>query len=240
MVLAILQARMSSTRLPGKVMRPLLGEPMIGRQIERLRRAKALSRIVVATSTGADDDIIADFCQTKGVDCFRGDLNDVLSRFLGVIATFGPAPTFARLTADCPLTDPALIDRAITSHKETGADYTYVHQLWSFPKGLDVEICQTAVLKRAAREATAYDREHVTAFIYAHPDRFRLNPINRDPPLRFRWTVDTPEDFAFVTSVYEDLYPTDPCFTTTDILAWQDRHPDRVLINPVDPQNLPR
>ncbi len=239
MVLAILQARMSSTRLPGKVMRPLLGEPMMGRQIERLRRARALTRIVVATSTGVEDDVIAAYCETLGVGCFRGDLNDVLARFLGAIDAFGPAETFVRLTADCPLTDPLLIDHAFASHKETGADYTYVHQRWSFPKGLDVEVCQTAVLKRAAAEATAYDREHVTAFIYAHPERFRLNAINRDPPLRYRWTVDTPEDFAFVTAVYEDLYPADPAFSTQDILAWQDRHPDRVLVNPVDMESLP-
>ena len=163
----------------------------------------------------------------------------MLARFLGAIKAYGPAETFVRLTADCPLTDPTLIDRAVVSHAETGADYTYVHQRWSFPKGLDVEVCRTLVLQEIAPEADAYDREHVTAFIYARPQRFRLNPINRDPPLRFRWTVDTSEDFAFVTSVYEDLYPADPAFTTEDVLAWQDRHPDRVLINLVDPRSLP-
>ncbi len=231
MVIAILQARMSSTRLPGKVLRPILGEPMLGRQIERLQRSNRLTRLVVATSTGADDNAIADFCAERSVDCFRGDLHDVLGRFLGAIAAFGAANTFARLTADCPLTDPDLIDQAIAEHEASGADCTHVQQTWSYPKGLDVEICQSAVLERIGRKASGADREHVTAFIYAHPDQYRIHALNRDPPLRYRWTVDTPEDFAFVTAVYEALYPQQPAFTTDDILAWQALNPDRVLIN---------
>ena len=240
MVLAILQARMSSTRLPGKVLRPILGEPMLGRQIERLRRAKNLTRVVVATSTGQDDDQVAYYCASQGVECFRGDLDDVLSRFLAAIGAFGPAETIVRLTADCPLTDPALIDQAVTSHADTGADYTTVSLGWTYPKGLDVEVCQTAVLREIGGEAVGADREHVTAFIYAHPAggpaRFRINAIRRDPPLRYRWTVDTPEDFAFVTAVYEALYPTNPAFGMADILAWQARHPEKVLPNLVPPE----
>ena len=231
MVLAILQARMSSTRLPGKVLRPILGEPMLGRQIERLRRSRHLTRLVVATSTGAQDAAIAAYCAEIGVDCFRGDLDDVLSRYLGALHAYGPAESFLRLTADCPLADPALIDEAIAAHRRTGADYTHVQQRWTYPKGLDVEVCQTETLRRVGREATGSDREHVTAFIYARPDRFRITALNRDPPLRYRWTVDTPEDFAFVTAVYQDLYPADPAFTTDDILAWQRRNPHKVLVS---------
>jgi spore coat polysaccharide biosynthesis protein SpsF len=230
-VLAILQARMSSTRLPGKVLRPILGEPMLGRQIERLGRARRLTRIVVATSSGPEDDAVAAFCAGAGVDCFRGDLDDVLGRFLGALAMFGPVETFVRLTADCPLTDPELIDQAIEAHQASRADYTHVQQTWSYPKGLDVEVCQTSVLRAIDRESKGADREHVTSFIYARPDRFRIHALNRDPPLRYRWTVDTAEDFAFVTSVYEALYPDNPVFTTDDILAWQTRHPERVLVN---------
>ncbi len=231
MVLAVLQARMSSTRLPGKVLRPLLGEPMLGRQIERLRRARRLSRIVVATSVEAEDEAIAAYCRTIGVECFRGDLDDVLGRFLGALDAFGPAESFARLTADCPLADPALIDRAAEEHAASGADYTHVQQKWTFPKGLDVEICRTPVLQAVGREAEGADREHVTAFIYARPERFRIHAINRDPPLRYRWTVDTEEDFAFVEAVYGALYPANPAFTTEDVLAWQAQHPERVLAN---------
>jgi spore coat polysaccharide biosynthesis protein SpsF len=235
-VLAILQARISSTRLPGKVLRPILGEPMLARQIERLRRSERLTRLVVATSREPTDDAIQACCDHIGVDCHRGDLDDVLGRFLSAIAAFGPADAFVRLTADCPLADPTLIDRVIASHLETGADYSSVSLGWTFPKGLDVEVCRTDVLKEIDPEATGSDREHVTAFIYARPERFHINAVTRDPPLRYRWTVDTPEDFAFVTAVYEDLYPANPAFSTDDILAWQIRHPDRVLINAVESQ----
>lgn len=231
MVLAVLQARMSSSRLPGKVMRPLLCQPMIARQVERLRRATSLSRLVVATSARADDDVIADWCETAGVDCFRGDLEDVLGRFLGALEAQGWPEHFVRLTADCPLADPELIDRTVAAHLSTGADYTHAQKNRTFPKGLDVEVCRTSVLRGLAPEATGEDREHVTRFIYTHPERYSIHGLERDPPLRFRWTVDTPEDFAFVSAVYADLYPSNPAFTTEDILAWQALHPDRVLIN---------
>ena len=234
MVLAILQARMSSTRLPGKVLRPLLGQPMLARQVERLRRAANLTRIVVATSTQAEDDPIEACCRAIGVDCHRGPLDDVLARFLGALDAYSPVQSFARLTADCPLTDPSLIDRAVAEHEETGADYTHVQQKWTFPKGLDVEVCRTELLREVGRLATGADREHVTRFIYTHPDRFRIHAINRDPPLRYRWTVDTATDFAFVEAVYRDLYPENAAFTSEDVLAWQARHPDRVLVNEAD------
>lgn len=230
---------MSSTRLPGKVLRPLLGEPMIGRQIERLRRAKSLTRIVVATSTNREDDAVAAYCATLGVAFYRGDLDDVLARFLGVLDAFGPVETFVRLTADCPLADPDLIDQVVARHLETGADYTANHQGWTWPKGLDVEVCRSAVLRAIDAEATGSDREHVTAYIYRQgganraggADRFHIEAVTRDPPLRYRWTVDTPEDFAFVSAVYAELYPTNPAFTSADVLAWQARHPDKVLVN---------
>ncbi len=227
---------MSSTRLPGKVLRPLLGEPMIGRQIERLRRAQSLSRILVATSTNSEDDAIGDYCASVGVDCYRGNLDDVLGRFLGALEAFGPVETFVRLTADCPLADPALIDVVVARHLETGADYTANHQGWTFPKGLDVEVCRAAVLREIDAEASGSDREHVTAFIYGNPrgaGRFHIEAVSRDPPLRYRWTVDTPQDFAFVSAVYADLYPANPAFTSEDVLVWQERHPDKVLINVV-------
>jgi spore coat polysaccharide biosynthesis protein SpsF len=232
MVLAILQARMSSTRLPGKVMRPILGQPMIARQIERLRRARRLGPLTVATSTDASDDVIEDFCRSAGVGCWRGPLDDVLARFVGALQAAGSPKTFVRLTADCPLADPQLIDACIEAHAASGADYTYNWKDWTYPKGLDVEVCETAALMRAAREsADPYDHEHVTPFVYRHPELFRLNAITRDPPLRYRWTVDTPEDFAFVTQVYEALYPAKPDFDSADILAWQAGHPDAVLPN---------
>jgi spore coat polysaccharide biosynthesis protein SpsF len=231
---AILQARMSSSRLPGKVMRPLLGEPMIGRQVERLRRSRRLSGLTIATSTDGADDAIEAYARQIGVQVFRGPLDDVLGRFIGALAAAGDPQTFVRLTADCPLADWRLVDRCIEAHHAAGADYTYNSLNWTFPKGLDVEVCETAALRRAERDAhSAYDREHVTPFIYGHPDAFELEAVTRDPPLRYRWTVDTAEDFAFVSAVYADLYPANPAFTSEDVLDWQAAHPDQVLPNEV-------
>lgn len=228
MVLAVLQARMSSTRLPGKAMRTILGEPMIARQIERLRRARRLSRIVIATSDQAGDDVLAEEGRRLGVAVSRGALDDVLSRVHGAIAAFGSGEHCVRLTADCPLADPALIDLCIERHLASGADCTHVGPGWSYPRGLDVEVLKTSALEAAWREsADPYEREHVTPFVYRRPERFRIETVVREPPARYRWTVDTPEDFAFVTAVYEALYPDDPAFTTEAVLAWQAANPDK-------------
>ena len=235
-MLAILQARMSSTRLPGKVMAPILGQPMIGRQIERLRRAEGISRILVATSTREDDDVLAGYCQGLEVEVYRGELTDVLERFHGALRAAGRPEHFLRLTADCPLTEPAVIDLCIARHLEQAADYTHNSPGGTFPKGLDVEVCRTEVLDAAWWQASApYDREHVTPFIYNRSERFRIARVTRDPPLRFRWTVDTKEDFAFAYDVYAGLYPQKPDFGIDDILAWQAEHPARVLVNAVEP-----
>jgi spore coat polysaccharide biosynthesis protein SpsF len=233
-VLAVLQARMSSSRLPGKVLAQILSRPMIALQIERLRRARRLTDLVVATSRGAEDDAIAACCQEIGAGCYRGPLDDVLARFTGALAAAGTPKTFLRLTADCPLADWTLVDRCIEAHEISGADLTYTSEGWTFPKGLDVEVVETAALLAADREARdPYEREHVTPFIYRHRERFALHSLTRDPPLRYRWTVDTPEDFEFVSAVYEALYPGKPDFTSEDVLAWQAEHPDRVLINDI-------
>ncbi len=233
-MLAVLQARMSSSRLPGKVLAPILGQPMIALQIERLRRARRLSGLVVATSAQAEDDPIAACCQEIGVACYRGPLGDVLARFVGALAAAGTPKTFLRLTADCPLADWSLVDRCIEAHEASGADLTYTSEGWTFPKGLDVEVVETEALIEADREARdPYEREHVTPYIYRHRERFALHSLTRDPPLRYRWTVDTPEDFAFVSAVYGALYPGRPDFTSEDVLAWQAEHPDRVLINDI-------
>ena len=229
---AILQARMSSSRLPGKVLRPVLGEPMIGRQVERLRRSTRLTGLTIATSVDASDDVIEAYANQIGVACFRGPLDDVLARFIGALEAAGSPKTFVRLTADCPLADWRLLDACIDAHQAAGADYTYNSLNWTYPKGLDVEVCETAALRRADAEGrTAYDREHVTPYIYGHPELFRIEAVTRDPPLRYRWTVDTPEDFAFVTAVYAALYPANPAFTSDDVLEWQATHPDQVLPN---------
>lgn len=222
MNLAILQARMTSSRLPGKVMAPILGEPMIGRQLERLGRSARIGRIVVATSTDPSDDPLADYVQESGHLVFRGALADVLDRFAGAMALVPEADTIVRLTADCPLADWAVIDATIDCYREAGADYasntparrTYAH-------GLDTEVMRRAALERACREAAdPYEREHVTPFIYRRPDQFRLAYLSQPvSQAHLRWTVDVPDDLAFVREVYQRLYPRNPAFTSADVAA---------------------
>lgn len=207
---------------------------MIIRQIERLRRSKRLTGLLVATSTDPSDDVLADVLESAGVDVYRGDLDDVLARFLGALRSAGDPKTFLRLTADCPLADPDVVDLCIDHHVAGGFEYTQNAPDWTFPKGLDVEVVDLAAFERVSKLAVeAYQREHVTPYFYQHPEQFRIGRIWRSPPLRFRWTVDTAEDFAFVSAVYADLHPNKPDFRMADILEWQDAHPDLVL--PHDP-----
>jgi spore coat polysaccharide biosynthesis protein SpsF len=226
MILGLLQARMSSTRLPGKVMKPILGAPMIDRQLERLARARSIDRLAVATSDDPSDDVLAAHLQARGVQVHRGPLYDVLARFAGALDAFGPAEHVVRLTADCPLADWRVIDDCIALHVDGGFDYSSNDLEPSYPRGVDVEVMRSDVLKAAAREATAPDeREHVTLFIYRRPDRFRLGSLKvAEDHSAERWTVDTPADFDFVRRVYERLYPDNPAFTSEDILALDFRH----------------
>lgn len=231
-VVAILQARMSSTRLPGKVLKPILGQPMLARQIERIRRAATVQGLVVATSTDKSDDPIARLCTALSVDCFRGSLDDVLDRFRKA-AALRPSEHIARLTGDCPLADPAVIDAVVRFHLEGGYDYSSNTLHPTLPDGLDVEVCRAAVLAAAAREAdTPFEREHVMPFIYRRPERYRLGDFRRSPDLSgARWTVDHPEDFELVRRIYEALYPANPNFALDDILALFEREPDLALVN---------
>ena len=220
---------MSSTRLPGKVLADLAGIPMILRQIERLRRSTRLDRIVVATSDQSSDDPLAVCLIAAGVPVFRGSLDDVLGRFMGAIEAFGPVRTVVRLTADCPLADPDLIDETLKLHARLGADYTSnTPDRRSYPKGLDVEVFEAVALKIAASETRdPYDHEHVTPFLYRHPERFMVARLEQAADEGdVRWTVDRPDDLDFVRAVYDGLYPADPAFTSDDVRAFVRNRPD--------------
>lgn len=226
-ILAVLQARMSSTRLPGKVMRPILGQPMLLRQIERIRRARTLSHLVVATSDSPMDDPLADACRAANADVYRGSLDDVLDRFVGATKRYAPDHV-VRLTGDCPLSDPAVIDRVVAHHLACGADYTCNVSPPTFPDGLDVEVMKVSALIAAHEQDTsAAEREHVTLFIWRHPERFSIaNVTNPDGDLsHLRWTVDEPADLELIEAIYGALYPSNPSFTTADIVAWLERNP---------------
>ena len=225
-ILTILQARMSSTRLPGKVMRPILGVPMMGLQIERLRRSRRLGDLVVATSTDPSDDVVEAYARTQNCRVHRGSLADVLDRYAGALVAHGPAEHVVRVTADCPLTDWRVIDQVIDLHLDSGADYTSNTVDRTYPKGLDVEVVKADLLLQAAREGDdPYEREHVTPFFYRRPERFRIAQLTQDRDQNLlRWTVDTPADFVFAEAVYAALYPANPTFLSEDVMAQPGAH----------------
>lgn len=231
-VVAIVQARMTSTRLPGKVLREVLGRPLLSYQLERMRRAASLGRIVIATTTNATDDPVVAWCEREGCAVVRGPEHDVLERYAMAERAF-PAATVVRLTSDCPLIDPEVIDLAVRRFGECGCDYLSNMLEPTWPYGLAVEVMTREALQAAAAEAKdPAEREHVTPFIIWRPERFRLESLTTSPDRSVhRWTVDTPEDFELVQRILEALYPANPNFVTKDVLALLDAHPDWAKIN---------
>lgn len=193
---------MSSTRLPGKVLMPLLGMPLIVFMVQRVRRATSIDRIVVATSTDASDDPLAAELAHHSIDCFRGSLDDVLDRFYQLsVAT--QASSIVRLTGDCPLVDWDLIDAVARPVREGACDYAALGEPFTYPNGLDVEALSLQALADAWRSASlASEREHVTPFVRKHPERFRLARVTGIADLSaLRWTVDYPDDLEYVRSL---------------------------------------
>lgn len=218
-ILAVVQARMSSRRLPGKVLEPILGRPMLLHQLDRARRATLLDRLIVATSTDDSDDDVVRMCRDSGYDCERGSLHDVLDRFWQIASKDG-AEHVVRLTGDCPLTDPEIIDLVVDAHLTDGADYTSnTRPRSTWPDGLDVEVVRAGALEQAWREAvTPSDREHVLPFVWSRPERFRLKAVNGEMDLgHWRWSVDEPSDFQLVEAIFAALYPRNPMFGFHDI-----------------------
>lgn len=223
---------MSSTRLPGKVLKPLLGVPMLLRQVERLRCATTFDRLLVATSVDPSDDVLAELCARHDIQCFRGSLRDVLDRFYQAARPYNPRHV-VRLTGDCPLIDPGVLDEVVRFYLAGGYDYASNAVEPTFPDGLDVEVFRFSCLESAWKEARLpSEREHVTLFIYKHPERFRVGHYKISTNLsHMRWTVDQPEDFEFVTRVFEALYPADPRFTMQDVLRYLEQHPEVAMVN---------
>ena len=235
-VLAILQARTSSSRLPGKVLKPILGRPMLRHQLDRVRRARSLDALVVATSTDPGDDPIEALCASAGVACFRGSLDDVLDRFYQAALVHHPR-LVVRLTGDCPLVDPALIDRLVDFFDSNRFDLAATAD--TFPDGLEVEVMRFDILERAWKDAVRpSDREHVTLLVRRQPERFRVGLYRGDRDLsQMRWSVDEPQDFELVRRIYEALYPRNPAFTTDDVLSLLATQPALVELNRGIPRN---
>jgi len=216
---AIIQARMGSTRLPGKALVDIEGAPMLARVIERSRRARTIDRLVVATTTKSEDDPIVACCRELGADVFRGDEDDVLDRYYQAARQYG-FDVVARITSDCPLIDPGLVDDVLQPllNGTSAVDYSANTLRRTYPRGLDVQAAPIGTVERAWREArSSHEREHVFPYVYEHPELFRFFSVSDSVDRSdMRWTVDTPDDLAFVRKVYRALGAVD--FTWRDVL----------------------
>lgn len=220
MILAVLQARMGSSRLPGKSMATLRGEPMIVRQLERLRGARCLSKIVVATSSETVDDALAGFLVSRGHTVHRGAGADILARIARCAEAVGAVTHVVRVKGDAPFMDPGVIDDAVRLALASGADYTSNRVVRTFPAGLEVEVIRAAVLREAAAEARdPMARVSPTAAIRERPQRWSQAHLKAPRDwARLDWRVKTAADLAFARSVYDALHPVDPDFRMTDVL----------------------
>ena len=223
---AIIQARMGSTRLPGKVLLKVMGKPLLWYQLERLKQSRTLTNVIVATTLSKEDDDIKVFCNDYGVKCFRGDEKDVLGRYYFCASSHSIDP-IVRVTGDCPLVEPALLDEVVGFFIEN-PEFDRVCTGLTYPEGLDVEVVSLASLSAAWKEAKLLsEREHVTPFIWKNPDRFNLQALELDRDFSFlRLTVDEPVDFAVVSSVIKEFAGNKGVnFTFKDILSLYNKKP---------------
>jgi spore coat polysaccharide biosynthesis protein SpsF len=232
-VVCISQARLGSTRLPGKVLLPVLGRPLLDWHLSRLLRARRIDRLVVATTEESHDDAIVDLCRARGIAVFRGSESDVLSRYADAAEAFGAA-TVVRVTSDCPLIDPGLVDAVIDAYgaERPAVDYVALEPR-DYPRGLDTEVFSAAALAQAQVIASdPAEREHVTLHLYRRPETFRVRRIASSEALgRFRWCVDETADYELVRRMIEALAPRRPNFTWRDCLALLEEHPSWAEIN---------
>ncbi|MCX7797109.1 MAG: glycosyltransferase family protein [Melioribacter sp.] len=236
-IVTVIQARMSSTRLPGKVMLPILGKPLLIRMIERVKHSKFIGELVVATSQNPEDDQIELLCLEHNLNCFRGHLTDLLDRHYQVGKLYN-ADAVVKIPSDCPLIDPQIIDTVLKFYIENSDKYDYVSNLHpaTYPDGNDVEVISFYALEKAWKEAKKdFEREHTTPYIWENPDKFRIGNVVWETGLDYstthRWTIDFEEDYIFIKRVYEELYEKDYPFGIYDILSLINQKPEIYEIN---------
>lgn len=229
-IVTIIQARMGSTRLPGKVLKDIGGQPVLARVVNRIRRARNVGEVVVASTNNCSDDVIADECRRLSVECFRGEELDVLDRYYQCARAY-KADAVVRICSDCPMIEPEVSDQVIEAFLERRPDYASNTVVKTFPRGLDTEILTMDALSRAWRNAQQYQRVHVTPYVYENPREFPIYPVTCERDYSsFRWTLDTADDLQFMRAVYE-RFDNDDRFYWRDAIALLECEPALATIN---------
>jgi len=233
-IAAILQARMGSTRFPGKVLSLIAGKPLIGHIVQRIRATKRIREIILATTEQPGDDDLAIFAKENGVLCYRGEEDDVLARFYGA-ATQYKVDVIVRICCDDPLIDHIMLNELIDLHTKTQSDYTSTSHVRTFPMGIEAEVFNYEVLKKVFNCASKkYEREHVTPYIYENPKLFKITFLEASGKLKrpdLRLTIDTHEDFRLIKEIFNGLYKDGKLFNSYDVIDFIDNNPELLLIN---------
>jgi len=236
-VLAIIQARMGSTRLPGKVLLPLAGRPVLWHVVSRVQACSLVNQVVVATTTSAKDHVLLQEIEKCGAKAFRGSEDDVLSRYFHAAKKFA-GEIIVRITSDCPLFEPDILEKMLRIFfdlEKSGEEIDYFSNIRkrTFPRGLDTEIFTYDALEKAHLKAVKrYDREHVTPYIYQHPNDFRIRDhCGEKDHSHHRWTLDTPEDYKLIEIIFSNLYKPNRIFHFEEILEFIEKNPELSNIN---------
>ena len=229
-IIAVIQARMNSTRLPGKVLMPLANKPVLSHVIERLSYCRMIDKIVVATSVEKSDNLIDDYCKKSNIICYRGSLEDVLDRYYQAAKLY-KADLIIRITADCPVVDPVVVDSVVTGY--LSGDYDCYGLRGDFPDGLDCTLFSFTAIEKAWKEAKLQsEREHVGPYIENNTHLFRNGSLKLFNGLaNQRWTLDEPDDYELLSKIFNKLYRPDSPFLTHEILQFIKDNPDLSTIN---------
>ncbi len=236
-IVVVIQARRGSSRLPDKIMMPLAGKPLLIRMAERVMASALGKSIVIATTTDASDDSVEALCKAENIPCFRGHPTDLLDRHYKAALKFN-ADVVVKIPSDCPLIDPAIIDKVLKTYLDNSANVDFVSNLHpaTYPDGNDVEVMPISILKGAWENAQRpLEREHTTPYIWENPEKFRLCNVEwesgRDYSMSHRWTIDYPEDYSFIKRIYDELFQSNPMFGLNDILNLLKQKPEIAAIN---------
>jgi len=236
-IVTIIQARMGSSRLPGKILLPLAGKPLLIRMVERVMASKLSGDIIVATTNDSSDDVVANICNNEHISVFRGDSNNLLDRHYMAAIKLNP-DIVVKIPSDCPLIDPLIIDKILGYYLDNFNKYDYVSNLHpaTYPDGNDVEAMAMTALSNCREFASRqFELEHTTPYIWENPDKFRIGNVvwetGMDYSMTHRFTIDYIEDYNFIFRIYEELFPVNPKFTLKDILSLMENNSNLLKIN---------